>query len=142
MHALSIQTVTPSDTAVPITVQALLITVIGGSGSFWGPVLGAIFVRMMPPLLDELAQNAAIQDLPDRLERAVTSQFLILGLIYVLFVVYLPGGFTAAFNRLTGRANPSSRPGAPTGASETPSDRTPSGTTAPVTTGQSTKAGP
>ena len=48
MHALSVQTVTPSDTNVPITVQALLITVIGGSGSFWGPVLGAVFVRMTP----------------------------------------------------------------------------------------------
>ena len=138
MHALSVQTVTPSDTNVPITVQALLITVIGGSGSFWGPVLGAVFVRMMPPLLDELAANPSIQELPDRLERAVTSQFLILGIIYILFVVYLPGGFTAAFNRLLGRVDRGKGP--PGGPPDTP-DRTPSaGESSPVTTGRSAGA--
>lgn len=138
MHALSVQTVTPSDTNVPITVQALLITVIGGSGSFWGPVLGATFVRMMPPLLDELAANPSVQELPDRLERAVTSQFLILGIIYILFVVYLPGGFTAAFNRLLGRVDRGKGP--PGGPPDTP-DRTPSaGESSPVTTGRSAGA--
>jgi len=138
LHALSVQTVTPSDTNVPITMQALLITVIGGSGSFWGPVLGATFVRMMPPLLDELAANPSVQELPDRLERAVTSQFLILGIIYILFVVYLPGGFTAAFNRLLGRFDRGQGP--PAGPPDTP-DRTPSaGESPPVTTGRSAGA--
>ncbi|HYM57307.1 MAG TPA: branched-chain amino acid ABC transporter permease [Solirubrobacteraceae bacterium] len=124
MHALSIQTVTPSDTNVPITVQALLITVIGGAGSFWGPVLGAVFVRLFPPVLDEISQTATIQELPDRLERAVTSQFLILGIIYILFVLYVPGGFSGAFNRLLGRLD--RRPGPPSATPEPP-EPTPDG---------------
>ena len=37
LFALSVQTVTPSTMSVGITVQALLITVIGGTGTFWGP---------------------------------------------------------------------------------------------------------
>ena len=104
VFALSIQTVTPSTMTVSVTVQALLITVIGGTGTFWGPVLGALFVRTSQPLLDELAETRAIQDLSDPLERALTSQALILGTVYILFVLFLPGGLVALGRRRASKA--------------------------------------
>ena len=104
VFALSIQTVTPSTMSVSVTVQALLITVIGGTGTFWGPVLGALFVRTSAPLLDELAGTRWVQDLADPVERAVTSQALILGVVYILFVLFLPGGLVALGRR--SRAGP------------------------------------
>ena len=115
VFALSIQTVTPSTMSVSVTVQALLITVIGGTGTFWGPVVGALFVRSSAPLLDQLADTQAVQDLSDPLERALTSQPLILGTVYILFVLFLPAGIVGAVDRLRA-TRPRERSGlAPTG---------------------------
>lgn len=99
IFSLSVQTVTPSTMSVSVTVQALLITVIGGTGTFWGPVLGALFVRTSAPLLDQLADTRAVQGLSDPVERALTSQPLILGTVYILFVLFLPGGLAALGRR-------------------------------------------
>jgi branched-chain amino acid transport system permease protein len=79
-----------------VTVQALLITVIGGTGTFWGPVVGALFVRTSAPLLDELAETGFVQDMSAPLERAVTSHALILGTLYILFVLFFPAGVVGA----------------------------------------------
>lgn len=100
LHALATQTVTPSVLAIAMTVQALLSVVIGGLGTFWGPLLGATFVGVLPPLLDGFSTSSLITGLPDTLERAATSYFLVLGLCYVLFVLFLPGGFMAALRRI------------------------------------------
>jgi branched-chain amino acid transport system permease protein len=99
IFALSVQTVTPSTVSVSVTVQALLITVIGGTGTFWGPVVGALFVRTSAPLLDELADTGFVQDMSAPLERAVTSHPLILGTVYILFVLFLPAGLMGAADR-------------------------------------------
>lgn len=99
IFALSVQTVTPSTVSVGVTVQALLITVIGGTGTFWGPVVGALFVRTSAPLLDELAGTGFVQDMSAPLERAVTSHALILGTLYILFVLFLPAGIVGAAGR-------------------------------------------
>jgi branched-chain amino acid transport system permease protein len=96
IFALSVQTVTPSTVSVSVTVQALLITVIGGTGTFWGPVVGALFVRTSAPLLDELAETGFVQDMSAPLERAVTSHALILGTLYILFVLFFPAGVVGA----------------------------------------------
>jgi branched-chain amino acid transport system permease protein len=115
VFALSIQTVTPSTMSVSVTVQALLITVIGGTGTFWGPVVGALFARTSAPLLDQLADTQAVQGLSDPLERALTSQPLILGTVYILFVLFLPAGIVGAVDRLRA-TRPRERSGlAPTG---------------------------
>jgi branched-chain amino acid transport system permease protein len=100
VFALSIQTVTPSTVSVSVTVQALLITVIGGTGTFWGPVVGAVFARVSAPLLDKLADSGTVQGLSEPVERAVTSQPLVLGTVYILFVLFLPGGIAGAAQRV------------------------------------------
>jgi branched-chain amino acid transport system permease protein len=103
LYAVSVQTVTPNVLAIAMTVQALLSVVIGGLGTFWGPLLGAAFVGVLPPVLDELSSTSVITGLPPTMERAVTSYFLVLGLCYVLFVLFLPGGFMSAFQRVMHR---------------------------------------
>jgi branched-chain amino acid transport system permease protein len=99
LFALSVQTVTPSTVSVSVTVQALLITVIGGTGTFWGPVVGALFVRTSTPLLDELADTGFVQGMSAPLERAVTSQLFVLGTLYILFVLFLPAGVVGAVDQ-------------------------------------------
>jgi len=77
--------------------------VIGGTGTFWGPVVGALFVRTSTPLLDELADTGFVQDMSAPLERAVTSQALVLGVLYILFVLFLPAGVVGGAAQLRRR---------------------------------------
>lgn len=90
--ALADQTVTPASISLAITVQALIVTVIGGTGTLVGPLLGAIVVRGSQPLLADLAGLSFVQQLPDVVGRAVQSQLFVLGLAYIGFVLFLPGG--------------------------------------------------
>ena len=103
LHAVAVQTVTPSVLAIAMTVQALLAVVIGGLGTFWGPLLGATFVGLLPPIVDHVSEASFFATLPPMMERAATSYFLILGMCYVLIVLFLPGGFVAGWRKITQR---------------------------------------
>jgi branched-chain amino acid transport system permease protein len=95
LNVLYVQAAAPDSLHLNVTVQAILITIIGGPGSFWGPIAGAIFVRGSAPLLDEFGQTSFVLNLSDIPQRALTSHPLILGVIYVILVMFLPGGIAS-----------------------------------------------
>ncbi len=99
LNAVTQQVASPDQLGLAIMVQVLLIVVIGGPGTFLGPVLGAIFVVASGPLLDQLDRASWIQGLPDVLHRMLTSQPLVLGVIYILLVLFLPGGLASLSSR-------------------------------------------
>jgi len=69
------------------TFDALLITFLGGVGTLWGPVLGALFFL---PLREVLALQP----------RLVEVHLLIFGILFILIVVALPGGFVEAWRSM------------------------------------------
>lgn len=94
--------------------EVVLMTILGGVGTLLGPVLGAAIIKYLenifsafnPQLLHEFfaflpepAQNAAV---------AVTSLFvgdgwhLTLGLLFMLVVIFLPGGVMEGMRRIGG----------------------------------------
>ena len=82
--------VTPSDVGFTTSVLAIVAAIIGGTGSLWGPVLGAavvVYVR------DEIGVSLG------------GHGPLVLGLVFMLSVYLLPGGFAGltARGRLRGR---------------------------------------
>jgi branched-chain amino acid transport system permease protein len=66
------------------TFDALLITFLGGVGTLWGPLLGAMFFL---PLREALALQP----------RLLEVHLLIFGVLFILIVVALPGGFVEAW---------------------------------------------
>lgn len=81
--------------SVGLTIQALLMTIIGGIGTLIGPMLGAATIR----LLEQLLESGAVRDvLPTWLRTD-----LLFGLIYVALVLFFPSGIVGAFNKLRGR---------------------------------------
>ena len=72
------------------TFDALLITFLGGVGTLWGPILGALFFL---PLREVLALQP----------RLIEVHPLIFGILFILIVVALPGGFVEAWHGLTHR---------------------------------------
>ena len=81
--------------SVGMTLQALLMTIIGGIGTLSGPMLGAATIRLLEQWLD----SSAVRDvLPTWLRTD-----LLFGLIYVALVLFFPAGIVGAFNKLRGR---------------------------------------
>jgi len=72
------------------TFDALLITFLGGVGTLWGPVLGALFFL---PLREILALQP----------RLVEVHLLIFGILFIIIVVALPGGFVEAWRTAVAR---------------------------------------
>jgi branched-chain amino acid transport system permease protein len=75
------------------TFDALLITFLGGVGTLWGPLLGALFFL---PLREILALQP----------RLVEVHLLIFGILFILIVVALPGGFVEAWHTVRPRLRP------------------------------------
>jgi branched-chain amino acid transport system permease protein len=92
-YALHFQFVSQSAISVDMTTTVLLMTFVGGTGTFWGPILGA-FVYI-------IVQNY-LSDITDRWP-------LFMGAIFVVMVLLIPGGLsqiiTSIRNRFPGRRN-------------------------------------
>lgn len=95
LNAIALQVAAPNQMSLNIMVQALLIVIIGGPGTFLGPILGAALVRTTGPLLDQLDRASWVESLPAAIHRAITSHALVLGIVYVLLVLFLPGGLSS-----------------------------------------------
>jgi len=109
--------------------NVVLMTILGGVGTLFGPVVGAWLIKYFENIFSAINANMLhgfLSFLPDGLERAlvlVLSKFvgegwhLTLGLLFVLIVVFLPGGLVEGSQRLTrwlvGRRSSRARSGQP-----------------------------
>lgn len=82
MYALSIKFVNTSVFAVDKTVDALLMTIVGGVGTLFGPLLGSVIIQYAHESLTELAKV-----------HWIFERWLILfGIIYIMIVMFFPKG--------------------------------------------------
>jgi ABC-type branched-subunit amino acid transport system permease subunit len=84
--------------------EVVLMTILGGTGTLLGPVLGAGLIKYMEQIFSALNQTELLEMLafmPDWLAQGVASVLglfvgegwhLTLGVIFMLIVIYLPGG--------------------------------------------------
>ena len=77
-YTLHFQFVSQSAISVDMTTTVLLITFVGGTGTFWGPMLGALVYIIL--------QNY-LSDITDRWP-------LFMGLIFIFMVLFIPGGLS------------------------------------------------
>jgi urea transport system permease protein len=77
--------INPSEMAVDKSLEAVVWVAVGGRGTLVGPVLGAIFVNAL--------KSWATRTYPD-------LWLLILGTLFVLFVLFLPGGIVSIPGRI------------------------------------------
>ena len=93
----------------------VLMTILGGVGTLIGPVIGAWVIEYFENIFSAINKNmlnAAFDFLPDGLQNVavtVLSKFvgegwhLTLGLLFVLIVVFLPGGLVEGYLKLVAR---------------------------------------
>ncbi|MCG8270147.1 branched-chain amino acid ABC transporter permease [Aquamicrobium sp. NLF2-7] len=95
--------------------NVVLMTILGGVGTLFGPVIGAWLIKYFENIFSAINTNMLnnfFSFLPDGVQSfvvTVLSKFvgegwhLTLGLMFVLIVVFLPGGLVEGFQRLMAR---------------------------------------
>ncbi len=78
-----------------LSVELLLMAVVGGLGSVWGAILGAVFVEGL---------GEALTTFIPRVIPGASGEYQLIGfgLLLTLSVIFLPGGFVQAGRRLSG----------------------------------------
>ena len=111
--------------------EVVLMTILGGAGTLLGPVIGAGVIKYFENIFSAFNDGvlmAAFDFLPSAIQHlmvAVTSLFvgegwhLTLGALFMVIVIFLPGGLMEGFNRVSGyvlRLTRDRRGGAPAAA--------------------------
>ncbi|KRE77641.1 ABC transporter permease [Arthrobacter sp. Soil763] len=102
-----------------LTIMLLVMVVLGGVGSRWGAVVGGVFYTILDQRLTTLANSEAVKSLPDILRVPLSEPLFILGTLFILVVLFLPGGLAGTAERLAQRRRGTS---AGSGGTETPQD--------------------
>lgn len=106
--AVNLQYIRPDNFDVNLSVQYLAIIVIGGMASAWGPVLGALFVGLVPVIVDRFAASLPFMGSPTQHGLSTTDlQLILYGALIVVFLLVESKGLVALIKRaaaaLTGR---------------------------------------
>ncbi len=92
VHLLLTGGATPQTTTSDFTLSLLVMVVLGGSGSRWGPLVGGVLYTWADQRLGDLAGSHAVAGLPSVLRVPLSQPLFLLGALFVLVVYTLPGG--------------------------------------------------
>ncbi|MDV3221161.1 branched-chain amino acid ABC transporter permease [Intrasporangium sp.] len=99
--ALNLQYIRPDNFDVNLSVQYLAIIVIGGMASAWGPVLGALFVGLVPVVVDRFASNLPFMGSPTQEGLSTTDlQLILYGALIVVFLILESKGLVALITKV------------------------------------------
>jgi branched-chain amino acid transport system permease protein len=88
---------TPRSVSAEFTVTLLLMVIIGGSGSLWGPVAGAVLYHYLNLRLTDWASSETVQSLPTLFERPLRDPLFVFGVLFILLVLFFPAGLAGTF---------------------------------------------
>ena len=90
----------PRVATADFTLTLLVIVVLGGVGYRWGAIIGGLIYTLLDQRLTALAGSEAIAALPDVLRIPLSEPLFILGTLFILVVMFLPGGIAGIPQRL------------------------------------------
>ena len=82
----------PRSVSADLTITVLVMVVLGGVGFRWGAIVGGVLYTLLDQRLTVLAGSDAIAGLPDVLRVPLSEPLFILGVLFILVVMFLPGG--------------------------------------------------
>ncbi|GIH14557.1 branched-chain amino acid ABC transporter permease [Rugosimonospora africana] len=109
VYALVVGGASPALAASDLTLSLLVMAVLGGPGTRWGPVIGGILYTYLDQRLTSLGGTSAIRHLPGVLRAPLSQPLFVLGAVFILAVYFAPGGLAglgrrgAALTRALGR---------------------------------------
>lgn len=82
----------PRAVSADLTITVLVMVVLGGVGFRWGAIVGGMLYTLLDQRLTVLAGSEAIASLPDVLRVPLSEPLFLLGALFILVVMFLPGG--------------------------------------------------
>ncbi len=82
----------PRAVSADLTITVLVMVVLGGVGFRWGAIVGGFLFTILDQRLKVLARAPELHDLPDLLRVPLTEPLFLLGVLFILAVMFLPGG--------------------------------------------------
>jgi branched-chain amino acid transport system permease protein len=112
--ALAFGRVVPDSFGFLLSIDFLVMIVVGGLGSIGGAVAGALLVTALPQLLDHYSGSLPLVGAPggDGLQPTDAARF-IYGAAVIAVLIFAPGGLSGLGRRITGRWRVSSRSESP-----------------------------
>ena len=92
VYVLVVGGASPTVTTATFTLTLLVMVVLGGAGRLWGAMLGGMLYTYLDNRLAQLATSGTVQDLPSWVRVPLSEPLFVLGLLFVVVVLYLPGG--------------------------------------------------
>jgi branched-chain amino acid transport system permease protein len=89
----------PQVTTADFTLALLVMVVLGGVGTLWGAVLGGIVYQYLDFRLVALSNTAALHGLPGVLRVPLSQPLFLLGVLFIVLVLFVPGGLGGALRR-------------------------------------------
>ncbi|RTL67640.1 MAG: branched-chain amino acid ABC transporter ATP-binding protein/permease [Pseudonocardiaceae bacterium] len=90
LYAHTVNYVSPQDFSLELSIVTLVIAIIGGQRYLWGAALGAIFVEGLPEMLRTTGE----------------FRYVIYGVVFVVIMIFFPGGFAGGIVALWRRFGP------------------------------------
>jgi branched-chain amino acid transport system permease protein len=101
VYLLLVGTVSPASVAsTTVTISVLVMVVLGGAGTRWGAVAGAVVYVYLQQYLLKIAAEPSFGSLPAPLRVPLSQPDFLLGVIFVLFVLFAPGGIAGLAGRI------------------------------------------
>ncbi len=102
LYAPFIQFVSPDLLFWTFSGQVIIMTIIGGAGAFYGPILGAALFVVLRDFISSLsASSVIIGGMP--LSKLGEHWPLFMGMVFFLIIIFEPGGLVGIFARLKRR---------------------------------------
>jgi branched-chain amino acid transport system permease protein len=92
VYMLAVNGASPGVTTPQFTLMLLVMVVLGGTGTLWGPVLGGFLYWYADQRLIALGGSHTVQSLPPVLRTPLSQPLFVLGVLFILVVFFMPGG--------------------------------------------------
>jgi branched-chain amino acid transport system permease protein len=87
-----------------LTIALLLMVILGGAVTRWGAVLGGALYSVMTTRMQDLTQQSFFNEMPKIIGGPLSEPALTLGVLFILVVMFSPGGLSGAYYKLRARA--------------------------------------
>jgi branched-chain amino acid transport system permease protein len=100
VYVLVIGTVLPiSVAATSVTLSILIMVVLGGPGTRWGALGGAMVYEYLQQYLNKVSSEPSFTSLPGVLRVPLSQPQFLLGALFIIFVIFVPGGIAGVYYR-------------------------------------------
>jgi branched-chain amino acid transport system permease protein len=100
VYVLLVGGASPHVASSDLTLSLLVMVVLGGPGTRWGPLAGGVTFAFLDHRLTAAGSSDAVAQLPSVLSGPLSQPLFILGTIFILAVYFFPGGLASLAGRL------------------------------------------